>query len=54
MKFKFNNKSYKTIISKNKSFSGTTLEGWILTAQDYNDQEIIDSLIKARFIEESK
>ena len=34
----------------NKFFSGTTLEGWLLTAQEYRDQEIVDSLLKAKFI----
>ena len=49
-----NNSTYKTQVSKNKVFSGTTLEGWLLTAQHYNDQEIIDSLLKVEFIKEMK
>jgi hypothetical protein len=54
MIIKINGTSYKTQVSKNKVFSGTSLEGWLLAAQHYNDKAIVDSLIKAQFIMEIK
>ena len=50
MTIKINGHWYKTQVSMNKFFSGTTLEGWLLTAQEYRDQQIVDSLLKAKFI----
>lgn len=52
MTIKINNHWYKTQVSINKVFSGTTLEGWLLTAQHYNDKGIVDNLLKAKFIKE--
>jgi hypothetical protein len=54
MVISINNISYKTQVSKNKVFSGNSLEGWLLTAQSYKDKEIIDGLLKAQFIKEIK
>jgi hypothetical protein len=54
MTIKINNHWYKAQVSINKVFSGTTLEGWLLTAQHYRDQGIVDSLLKAKFIKEIK
>jgi len=49
-----NGASYKTQVPKTKTFSGNSLEGWLLTAQHYKDKEIINNLLKAQFIKEIK
>ena len=51
MIFKINGHYYKCIVDPQFAFSGTTLEGWMLTAQD-NDNGIVESLLKAKFIKE--
>ena len=51
MTFKINGHYYKCLVNPQKAFSGNTLEGWMLTAQD-NDNGIVASLLKAKFIKE--
>lgn len=51
MTFKINGHYYKCLVNPQKAFSGNTLEGWMLTAQD-NDNGIVAELLKARFIEQ--
>ena len=51
MTFKINGHYYKCLVNPQFAFSGNTLEGWMLTAQD-NDNSIVAELLKAKFIME--
>jgi len=53
MTFKIKGHYYKCLVNPQKAFSGNTLEGWMLTAQD-NDNGIVETLLKAQFIKEIK